>query len=225
MTTRTDPPVSSQPDATADSPHIADTHLWDSVWPSATSPTHAIEPRGVSYPKPMSDPRRSGSGALRPRLPMHSRTSSMSIHSFSESSVASSSSSSYTSPGLPMHSLSYARQVARPDDPPSPAPAAYPRTGIPLFFSEALTGSSSSSSSSCAPPAWAHHPSARRGSLASLGTWPLKRENSVGAGVGAAGDQKGSERRQSTRRENGAEGKRGGERVIKISEGSDDETG
>lgn len=159
--------------------HIADTHLWDSVWPSSTSPTtHLIEsPRAaVSYPKPMSDPRR----ALRPRLPMHSRTSSMSIHSFSESSVSTASSpptpssSSYASPphtlGPMHHTLSFSRPLSRPHEPASPAAAAqqHPRTGIPLFFSEALT----------APPAWAHHPSARRGSLASLGTWPLKRDNS-----------------------------------------------
>ena len=205
----TQPNQLNPPSSPPSDSHIADTHLWDSVWPSSTSPTHFLEPRGVSYPKPMSDPR----GALRPRLPMHSRTSSMSIHSFSESSA--SSSSPYASPHTagPMHSLGFGfpRQLSRPHEPPSPAaPAAYPRTGIPLFFSEALTTTTTSA------PAWAQHPSARRGSLASLGTWPLKRDNSLG--VGAGGEGNAVEKPHTIHEGDGADGKGLGDQAATISQ-------
>lgn len=184
---------SSPPDS--ENIHTPDTHLWDSVWPSVTSPPHLPATTGVSFPKPMSDSR----GTLTLRLPMHSRTSSMSMSSISESN----SPSPYASPshGMPMplmHSLSFPRtHLPRPNEPPTPAPSTYQRTGIPLFFSEALTNSSA--------PSWSQHPHARRGSIASLGAWPLKRNNTTAVAETVGGDA--PQRPHAIQEENGGDNK------------------
>jgi hypothetical protein len=189
-TTLMDTSPSSPPDS--ENIHTPDTHLWDSVWPSATSPPHLPATSGVSFPKPMSDSR----STLTLRLPMHSRTSSMSMSSISESN----SPSPYASPnqGMPMplmHSLSFPRtHLSRPNEPPVPVPSTHQRTGIPLFFSEALTNSSA--------PSWLQHPSARRGSIASLGAWPLKRNNTTAVTETVGGEA--PEKPASIQEENGA---------------------
>lgn len=144
-----------------DQPH--DTHLWDSVWPSATArPPHATFGH-VPYPKPISETRHT----LTPRLPMHSRTMSMGI-------------GAQTHPVPMIHSLSF--PLANQQQPTATMP--HSTTGVPLSFSAAMSQAS--------PPCpWPQHPSARRGSIASLGVWPLKRDTSAAAKTGT-GDGEGT---------------------------------
>ncbi|KAJ9104056.1 hypothetical protein QFC19_004190 [Naganishia cerealis] len=149
-----------------------DTHLWDSVWPSAASNTSSLNTLGhVPYPKPISDV----SPALTPRFPIHSRTMSQGYGSVL---VHHATMPTHTEQKVPLvHSLSTPRSLSsRPNPPALPYKAPSYNSGIPLSFSSQLTQTSLSS-------AWPQGPSARRGSIASLGLWPLnKNVNAGGSG-------------------------------------------
>lgn len=134
-----------------DEHHAHDTHLWDSVWPSAAGrSSHPAASGHVPYPKPIAEMR----NTPMPRLPMHSRTMSMG-------------NGSHLHPMPMIHSLSFPAAVP----PPPPPPFTSHASGVPLSFSAALSQPST-------PCPWPQHPSARRGSIASLGVWPLKRSSS-----------------------------------------------
>lgn len=160
-------PPAGQSDSELSAHH--DTHLWDSVWPSSTASTsNAITSGHVPFPKPITD----ASPGLRPRLPMHSRTMST---NFGSGLVSNNTLPTHVDVDrLPMmHSLSFPRAASSHHDRPVPLSTlpSY-NSGVPLFFSSALQ-------QGAAPSAWPQGSSARRGSLASLGSWPLNKNASV----------------------------------------------
>ncbi|KAJ9113626.1 hypothetical protein QFC22_005934 [Naganishia vaughanmartiniae] len=159
-----------------------DTHLWDSVWPSsaATNASNASTSGLVPFPKPITN---AGPG-LRPRLPMHSRTMST---NYGSGSVSNDTSPTHADVDrVPMiHSLSYPRvQSSRHDSPAPLSKVPSYSSGVPLFFSSALHQGG-------APSAWPQGASARRGSLASLGSWPLTKNGSISESGGAIEENEG----------------------------------
>ncbi|KAJ9096806.1 hypothetical protein QFC21_005077 [Naganishia friedmannii] len=154
----------------SDEPAHHDTQLWDSVWPSQAvgNTSHALAPGHVPFPKPITD----ASPGLRPRLPMHSRTMST---NFGSGLVSNNTSPTQADANrMPMiHSLSFPRLQSSPHDRPAPLSTVPPyHSGVPLFFSSALNHG-------VAPSAWPQGSCARRGSLASLGSWPLNKNASA----------------------------------------------
>jgi hypothetical protein len=154
---RSMPPRDASPES--EQPPVHDTHLWDSVWPSAAvMNTHPAASGQVPYPKPITEAR----NTLTPRLPMHSRTMSMGLGHGSAGRA-------HLHPMPMIHSLSFPAAAPQP----TPPPFTSPTSGVPLSFSAAM-------SQPATPCPWPQHPSARRGSIASLGVWPLKRDTSTG---------------------------------------------
>lgn len=186
--------------------HPHDTHLWDSVWPSAaTRVTHPAASGHMPYPKPISETR----NTLTPRLPMHSRTMSMGMGGISGSGPSSGfrpATHAHIHPTPMIHSLSFPTANQQ-----SPPPFTSHTSGVPLSFSVAMSQTS-------APCPWPQHPSARRGSIASLGVWPLKRDVSSGGAVDKSntidgqGDAANPERKQTIMEESdGGEDDKGAE--------------
>jgi hypothetical protein len=200
------PSRDASPDSEQEHPH--DTHLWDSVWPSsATRATHPAASGHVPYPKPISEMR----NTLTPRLPMHSRTMSMGMGGITGSGPNSGhnpANHAHIHPMPMIHSLSFPAANQQP-----PPPFTSHTSGVPLSFSAAMNQTS-------APCPWPQHPSARRGSIASLGVWPLKRDVSSGGAVEKSsmmdgeGDAPAPERKQAIVEESdGGEDGTGGEVV------------